>query len=150
MKKLFWIPVLLFVLSCEKESDPSLPVDSVVEVEIAEVSIDGAEKIVLSGKTRKEYSCSNYTINHRTANGEEAFSITFEEVVSDPEGRCFTALGPARAQIVLGALENGVYDLSLNNGALTNRGTLEVSDTEIVLNFPQQNGIEILTPVVLR
>ncbi len=150
MKKLFWIPVLLFVLSCEKDADPGLPVDSVIEVEIAEISVDGEEVMILSGKTRKEYSCSNYIINHSTAYGEEAFSITFEEVVPDPEGRCFTALGPARAQIILGALENGVYELSLNSGPFTNRGTLEVSDTEIILNFPQQNGIEVLTPVVLR
>ena len=47
-------------------------------------------------------------------------------------------------------LTNGQYELELNNAGLINKGILKISDSEIIIDFKNQNGIEIITPITKR
>lgn len=151
MKKLLWIPLMILFFSCEKgEVDHGQPIDSIIEIEMTEASLDNSGKIVLNCKTQKEYECFNYVIEYDRAGESAPFMITFQSVSLDSSGKCATAIGPARAEINLGILANGIYAIELNHGSSINRGILEVTDQELVLNIPQQKGVQILTPVVQR
>lgn len=50
----------------------------------------------------------------------------------------------------MSSLTNQQYELELNNASLKNKGVLKISDSEIVLDFKNQKGIEIITPVLKR
>src|SRR5690606_23994594 len=63
---------------------------------------------------------------------------------------CFTAIGPATTTIGLGDIGNGEYELELNNGALKNKGRLIVTDTDVILDFMGQGGIEIVRQTTKR
>ncbi|AHM63405.1 hypothetical protein D770_25810 [Flammeovirgaceae bacterium 311] len=150
MKNLMWIPFIALLFSCEKVQDSELLIDSVVEIELLEAVAAGTGEITLRCKTLKEYICYNYVIGYDKAGEGNALKINFQHIALGATQQCATAIGPATAEIALGKLEDGLYFLELNNGKLVNKGILEVSATEFILNFPQQTGIDILTPVVLR
>ncbi|WP_224997184.1 hypothetical protein [Cesiribacter sp. SM1] len=150
MKYLFCIPVFLLIFSCEKGPGDELLIDSLVEVEMAEAAVGGGEQVVLHCKTLKEYICYDYVIGYDRNGDGDVIRIDFQHIAPGASQQCASAVGPARASINLGNLENGEYAIELNNGKQLNKGTLEVSDKELILNFPKQTGIDILTPVVLR
>ena len=89
-------------------------------------------------------------ISYSKAGEGNSLKINFQHVSPDASGKCGAAVGPATAEINLGTLDTGIYTIELNNGVLENKGTLEITSTELILDFPQQKGIDILTPVVLR
>lgn len=148
MKRLLWIAFLSLTFACEKEDAELTPVDSVIQVEVKEALIEDSQMIILSCQTEKEYSCINFSIITDVKREENSFTVSFLGI--DGQKICATAIGPANAEINFGALENGLYKLELNSGSWKNKGTLVVSDQKLVLDFPQQNGIEILTPSVQR
>lgn len=150
MKNLFWIPLITLLFSCEKVQENELLIDSVVEIQMLDAAAAGSGDLLLRCKTLKEYICYNYVIGYNKAGEGNTLKISFQHVSLGASQQCATAIGPATAEVNLGILEDGLYDLELNNGKLVNKGTLEVTAKELILNFPQQKGIDILTPVVLR
>ena len=131
-----------------KEEIGELGIDSTIQVEIYEATIDNSTGFILSCRTEKDYTCSNFSIITDLDIHEDPFNITFLGV--DKPNLCATAIGPATKLIDLGTLAEGVYEITLNNGSLKNKGILEITGQEIMLKFSQQKGIEILTPRVLR
>jgi hypothetical protein len=150
MKYLSCIPLLFLFFSCEKEPEGELLIDSIVEVEMTETAASAAGEVFLNCKTLKEYICYKYVIGYDKAGEDNIIRINFQHVMPGTTQQCATAVGPATARISLGKLENGDYAIELNNGKMLNKGTLEVTNAELILNFPKQTGIDILTPVVLR
>lgn len=147
MKKVVYLLFLLFTVACHKEEELTGGLlDSTVQIE---AKIDkGTERIFLFCKTAKKYDCYNYKIATTTQTNGQPFHITFRGIIE--ASQCANASGPARAEINLGDLQAGEYALTLAVGDFSNNGTLQVTETEISLSFPQQNGIEILTPVIQR
>lgn len=150
MKKLTIFVLLTLFVACEQNNDDLLnknAIDSKIKVDAREY-LD-TKKIVLNCQTEKAYPCVNYPIlTEQHFNKNNQLSITFTNVVETDI--CFTAIGPATTMIDLSKLTNGLYELELNNASLKNKGVLKISDSEIVLDFKNQNGIEITTPVVKR
>lgn len=147
MKKLGILLSMLLLISCEKEESEQIPIDSDILIEVKEVGSD-PKRIVIVGKTEKEYNCYNNTIVTNKRFTQNTIEITFKAVEGDT--KCATAMGPATTEIDLGALDNGEYSLQLNTTTTKNEGLLKLTTTEIILEYSQQEGIDILTPVVQR
>ncbi|GAB3534078.1 hypothetical protein GCM10027443_20650 [Pontibacter brevis] len=147
MKKLGILLSMLLLISCEKEESEQIPIDSDILIEVKEVGSD-PKRIVIVGKTEKEYNCYNNTIVTNKRFTQKTIEITFKAVEGDT--KCATAMGPATTEIDLGALDNGEYSLQLNTTTTKNEGLLKLTTTEIILEYSQQEGIDILTPVVQR
>lgn len=147
MSNLKWIFVLLIGFSCSKEEVEILQVP-LIQIAVKEVTAAGSQNIILSCRTEKEYNCSNNSIIAEKEIKAKSIEVAFLGI-SFPE-ICATAIGPARREIDLGPLGNGVYEVEILAGTFTNKGILEISEQQVRLEFPQQNGIEILTAVVER
>ncbi|MGV3502221.1 MAG: hypothetical protein ACO1O1_00825 [Adhaeribacter sp.] len=134
--------------SCRpEEAVPTFPLESPVEVEIKEILLEGKKHVVLSCRTKKIYDCSNNYLKVSMQQAAGQVTVSFLGITGDR--LCLSALGPARADLDLGQLPNGQYQLKLN-GLEANQGTLTVTDTTIQLSFSQPQGIEIVNPVFNR
>jgi hypothetical protein len=150
MKNLLIFGVITFLTACEHDGPrlSSNPIDSEITIEAREVLDVGSRSLTFYCKTKKIYPCINFPIITDKVSNNYSYKITFTQVEETP--LCLAALGPASAVVDLSSLENGNYQIELNNADLKNTGTLKVTDSEIKLIFGQQNGIEILRPVTKR
>ncbi len=141
------LPVML-PLACEKETLLNeTAIDSKILIDIREYLRDN--KIVLACKTENFYPCMNYSIlTTQSYNGGNQVTVMFQGVFETDI--CLTAIGPASTEIDLSALSNGQYELTFINGKVENKGWLKISDSEIILDFKTQHGIEITTPIMKR
>lgn len=140
---------ILFVACGQSEADllKNNIIDSKIRIDIREY-LD-TRKIILNCATEKVYPCINYGIaSKQHLDRNNLLSVTFTDII-DP-GICLTAIGPAKGEVDLSNLSNQQYELELNNGNLKNWGVIKISDSEIVLDFKNQKGIEIVTPVLKR
>jgi len=149
MKKLLYLFFFWLIVSCEKEqTKPPITVDSLILIEVEDIMTNSEKKIILNCQTEKIYNCSNYYIDQTQIIADDKFSFIFNGIGTDKI--CTTALEPAKTTLYIGALASGAYPLSLKVNGLQNTGTLTVTDTKILLDFPQQNGLKILNPVYDR
>ncbi len=148
MRKTIIFILAIFSLACESEDFlKTNAIDSAIEIAIREDL--SSKRIVLVCKTEREYPCSNFPILTKQSFKENnKVSITFTNVAESEI--CFTAIGPATAEIDLTGLSNGKYELELNNGELKNKGSILISDTEISLDFKNLKGVKIAMPLVKR
>lgn len=150
MKARFLYPFIFCALlwGCgPDEAVPTFPLESSVEVEIKELLVAGTKHVVLSCRTKKDYECANNLIKVSVQQTAGQVSVSFLGITG--ERLCMEALGPARADLDLGRLPNGQYQLRLN-GLEANQGTLTITDSTIQLSFSQPRGIEIVNPVFNR
>ncbi len=151
MKKILIIPIFaISFLACESdEITKKQAIDSDIQVVLKELLAPQGSVWVLECETEKIYPCDNYGISYAQRYDLESITLTFLEV---PEiETCLTALGPATTMIGLGSITgNGEYEISLNNGAVENKGTLTLTDTEIILELSSENGIEIMRKTTKR
>lgn len=148
-KQLFLLLALsmMLPLACKKEVLLNeTAIDSKILIGIREYLSDN--KVVLACKTENFYPCMNYPILTTQSHDGNQVTVTFESVFETDI--CLTAIGPASTEIDLSALSNGQYELTFINGQVENKGWLKISDSEIILDFKTQNGIEITTPVMKR
>lgn len=145
--KLFFMFFGLLLVACDKEDEglDKSPIDSKVLISARESS---SGEIFLDCKTDKEYSCFNYKILATKQTAENSIEISFEAIEVD--GKCATASGPATTTINLGVLAIGEYGLTFNSMGVSNKGLLIVTQDQILLQFDNLEGIEILTPIVQR
>ena len=149
MKKLLYLFFFWLIVSCEKEEvKPQITVDSIILVEVQEIMAGSEKKLILNCQTEKTYPCANYYIRAIQEVSDNKFSVMFTNIGTD--GVCATALGPARTKIYLGSLDYGTYPLSIHVNGLRNTGTLTITNSQILLDIPQQNGIKITNPVYTR
>lgn len=130
-----------------EEVIPTFPLESSVEVEIKELAVAGNKHVVLSCRTSKMYDCANNFIRVSLQQAAGQVTVTFLGITGDR--LCMSTLGPARADLDLGQLPKGQYQLKIN-GLDSCQGTLTVRDATIELHFPQPKGIEIVNPVFNR
>ena len=147
MRKIVAVLGLLLFFSCEKE-ETSHPISSTIQIQTNELAIGNEKRIFLSCATEKIYACSNFNIITSQQAQPNLFQVHFSGI--DNIKHCATAIGPARAEIELGALKNGEYLLELNAKAFRNSGKIKITDSEIILSFPHQQGIAIMNPVYKR
>lgn len=137
------------LIACDNDTLPvDAYVDSRIEVVPLEYPVAGATQLGLRCRTEKTYPCSNYSIVTELTYSENKISATFVGI--HEMDICLTALGPASTVIDLSDVSNGEYELELNNGVLKNHGRLIISDSEIILDFQLQRGIEIIRKTTKR
>ncbi|MGV8092283.1 MAG: hypothetical protein AB2L24_10515 [Mangrovibacterium sp.] len=150
MKKISIFVIVALLVACEQDEDPlkKNAIDSKIKIEPREYLDLNSRQLVLYCQTEKAYPCINYPILTEQVFQENKLSITFTSVLETDF--CLTAVGPASAIINLGNMANGQYELELNNAELKNKGTLKISDSEITLDFKNQNGIEIVRQITKK
>ena len=150
MKRLLILSILTLSLSCS-DNDPELsknPIDSQILIETRELLDRESRSLTFYCKTEKIYPCINFPILTEKEVNENSFEVTFTGIGETMI--CFTAPGPASTTVDLQTVQNGDYQIELNNANLKNKGTLRLSETEIELVFGQLNGIEIIRPTTKR
>jgi hypothetical protein len=157
MKKLTIFVLATLIVACDKKNDDLLKKNDDLLKKIAIHSniiiytqdhLD-TKQLVLFCQTENDYACSNYSIQtEQNFNKDNQLSIIFTNVIK-PD-LCATSIGPATTKINLSKLTNGQYDLELNVAGIKNNGILKISDSEIIIDFKNQNGIEIITPITKR
>jgi hypothetical protein len=151
MKRIIYLPLILCLSVACETNDGNIdndPIDSSVLIEAREALDPTARQLTLYCATEKIYPCSNYTIRTETRREGKHIEISFKSV--ELGLICFTSLGPAVSLVDLGPTTPGTYSLTFRNGNIRSHGTLAVSDNEIELFFPQQNGIKIVRPLTNR
>jgi len=149
MKKLLYLFFFWLIVSCEKEEATSqIYIDSDILIEVQEITVSSEKKVVLNCSTEKIYDCSNYYIDLAQEKSADSITVDFNGI--SPDEICAPALSPAQTKINLGSLINGFYPLTLKIKQVENNSLLTVTDSQIHLDFPQQDGIRILNPVYTR
>ncbi len=135
------------IFGCDKEDEGTVTaIDSIIEISANETSPSG--EIVLDCRTKKQYNCSNYKIVSTKRTGQNSIEISF--IAVELGNLCATALGPATTKINLGVLPIGEYNLTFEVMGEQNNGLLKVTQTQIIFEFENLEGIEILTPTIQR
>lgn len=152
MKNAFNLVVLGLILlgACDNNNEDlrNDPIDSKIFIETREVLGSNSRSLTFYCRTEKSYPCINYPLAFSLNKTIGRYEMTFTDVIETD--MCFTAIGPATATVNLTTVPNGVYNFEINNVNLRNKGTLEISDSEINLHFSKQNGIEIVREKTLR
>jgi len=149
MKKLLYLFFFWLIVSCKKEGATSqISINADILIEVQEITISSEKRVALNCSTEKIYNCSNYYIDLVQEKSADSITVNFKGI--SPDEICATALGPAKTKIDLGSLTNGLYSLTLNINHLENNGLLTITDSQILLDFPRQDGIQILNPVYTR
>lgn len=140
----------LFTVACDlaNNSQPITAIESKIIITPMEVLGESSRSLSLVSKTEKIYPCINYPLLTDKIVKENGIFITFKSV--EETTFCLTALGPATAILDLGNVGNGQSNMELNTTSHRNAGNLTITDSEIIVDFPQQNGIEIVRKVTKR
>ena len=142
MKKLITLIFVISFISCEDEINlQSNPIDSNVIIELRELLGTDSRQFSLFCETEKQYPCVNYPILTEENFEKDKLDITFTEVVETDF--CFTAIGPATTIVNLPSLENGTYEIGLNNANFANKGKLIISNDKVDIIFKNPKGIHI-------
>lgn len=138
------------MVACDlaNNSQPITGIESQIIITPVEALGESSRSLSLVCNTEKIYPCINYPLLTNKVVNENGILITFEGV--EETNICLTALGPATATLDLGLVEIGQRDLELNTFVHRNIGNLTITDSEIILDFPQQNGIEVSRKVTKR
>ena len=142
--------LLILFVACEPNNlEPAqASLESGILIQPYEEIKDGKRSLVLLSQTEEIYPCMNFSLRAEKVLTDRSFKLTFTGV--EEQEICLTALGPASNKIELGSIPNGDYYIELNNGSVKNKGLLSVTNREIELVFAQQNGIQIVTPKLMR
>ena len=89
--------------------------------------------------TENEFGCSNYKIACHVALHKNVLNVDFSGV--EKGGICLRAMGPARSDINLGQLANGVYALTISAGEYKETGTLTVDKDHYKITI-KERGIK--------
>src|SRR5690606_35252709 len=104
MKKLAMLLGISLLFSCDKVEVHQTPIDSDILIEVNEIG-SASSRIVIKGKTEREYNCFNYTIATTKRYTQKNIDITFKAI--EGNNTFATAIGPATTEIDLGTLPNG-------------------------------------------
>lgn len=104
---------LLLFYGCKDERFHQLyrPIDSKVRISLWENLSTFQRALSFRCSTEKIYGCMNYSILYKLTKYGYAINIMFTEIYAPDI--CLTALGPATANVDLGSLADGAYNLSI-------------------------------------
>ena len=141
----------LLLFSCDDAAEPesvnTLGTD--VLFSMAEYFEPGQRTLSFKFLTQKDFPCINYRIKSDYRIEGQSLAIS----LSDVEGAdvCLEAIAPASSFLDLGELATGDYPVIIKVGdALTNTGTLTVTDESFSLVMNEEKGLIIQTPRLLR
>ena len=130
MKKIiaFSLLAISLLISCEKDSvEKTIDSDILISARLED------QKVFIDAETEKKFPCINYSIDYSSQKEEKTITINFIDIVKP--GGCYTALGPAKANIDLDELDQG------NNTIIFK---LDGVKTEVRLNVNAILSLEII------
>lgn len=140
--------LLLLVLSCadapidDNEVVINIPIDFTVDM-WENLEGNARDNLDLIVKTTRVYDCTNFEIDTQLDEGEKTFVLTLEDIIEPSDCEPYPAA--AQAWINLDELSIGNYTILINlKDAITNQGSLVVSDARFVLEMESPDGIELL------
>ncbi len=138
---------LLFTASCLKDKREYLPLGE-VEMYMIEGLAEDARYLFLEFATKDDFNCLNYFIRFNNNSSSGNIDIHLRDV--EKSDFCFTALGPAKAEINLGIYQIGTYQANIKVGELENSGTLQVTNSQYILTINDPQMLEVLFDTLNR
>lgn len=130
------LTLLINLIGCEdtvSDNTSYTSIDSRINIKLREELSANSKNVVLNCRTERIYGCINYGIDYSVIKNTNNFKIKFSRIIISDV--CLTALGPASAQINLGNLSSGTYDLNLEVNGKTESAVLTVTDSLYQINF---------------
>jgi hypothetical protein len=138
---------LLFTASCMKDKREYLPLGE-VEMYMIEGLAQDARFLFLEFETKEEYNCLNYFIRFDNNSSSGNIDLHLRDV--EKSDFCFTALGPAKAEVNLGIYQIGTYQTSIKVDEVENSGTLQVTNSQYILTLNNPQMIDVLFDTLNR
>ena len=138
---------LIFFSSCTKIEKEYYPIGDVNLKMVEGISPDN-RAIFLQFYTTQLFPCVNYFIRYDYANDGGNLNINLKDI--EKNDFCFTAQGPATAEMNIGSYLNGVYQFNLTIGEAVNPGTLEITSSRYILHFPSPDKLLLVTDTLNR
>lgn len=135
------LTLLLMINACEdtvSDNASYSSIDSRININLREDLSANSKNVILNCRTDRIYGCINYGIDYSVVKTANNFRIKFSRIIISDI--CLTALGPASAQINLGNLGAGTYNLTLEVNGKTESAALTVTDSLYQINF--QTGFD--------
>jgi hypothetical protein len=111
--------LFLFLQACDRP-DRFEKIDSDILVK----AFASGGNIEILAITEKQYPCANYGIKFSEKVSKKEIVISFRRIIVP--AMCLMAIGPAKAEIPLGQLEEGEYDIIFELNNTKNTGKLFV------------------------
>ena len=122
-------------------------IDSRILITPSEVLSPDARTLLLLCRTERIYPCVNYRIAYAVARRGARIEVSFQRI--EIGSVCFTAIGPARCDIDLGALAPGTYSLTFHVGTGDATFDLLVDDDVYAATPAGGEGVQF-SPSTLR
>ncbi len=156
LSKTVFLGIIAFFLisGCQYQKSPINPI--VVSNIETEFNIRMFEQLgannrlfVLHLSSVKLADCLNGGINYSLTNtADSGYNLTIKKTI-DP-GNCIEGIGPYQADVYIGRLENGTYNISINlQDVVENPGFLVVDDNQYELQLNSSHGLSV-SDVVLH
>jgi len=141
--------VLLTFAGCEDDKPGTTPLQT-VNVDIYETVNYGAKYLFLHFETDLKTYPVTYSIRNGLKTNGNNFEINLPDIQKDKYGDQNILKGAATADVGLGTLANGVYNLTIKVAQNINTGTLTVGDSLMVLDFPSPQALTVNHDTVRR
>ncbi len=122
----------LSLAACQKD-DEMYDLDGVVMLELREYATDGERKLGLYAETKDGYPCLNFLIDYELTHVSDGIHLHFLGVKAPTV--CLTAIGPAKAFVDFGKMDDGLHQLHFKLNNEHSQGSLLVSETLMELNI---------------
>ena len=137
----------LLTSSCEKPSapEPDSGISGRVWMSATETQAGPGHQLRLNFHDDYQYQCANYGLTTDYRLDERQLNFTFTGV-TEPNGVCTTATGPASSFIDISEMATGTYTLKLQVGNKSTTGVLELQDDYLSLRSSDPDIVEVSTP----
>lgn len=142
-----WVGIVAFALvGCKLESlqDPIIVTNIEKEfyINLWEELSPSSRNLRIDLQSIKNQDCLNYSIDYKWNATASQFDLGINDIM--PPADCLAGVGPAKTQIVVGDLENQVFNMKIGLGeTVINEGQLVVTGETYTLQMDTEEGIII-------
>lgn len=133
--------------SCLKIEKEYYPIGS-VNLRLVEGISPDTRALFLQFYTVEQFPCINYFIRYDYDNNAGNLKIHLKDI--EKNEFCFTAQGPATAEMNIGSYLIGSYQFNLTIGDAVNAGSLQVTPSRYILSFPSPDKLVLVTDTLNR
>ncbi len=150
-REILWLvicPVLLGGCLFDKQKDKIVQVSPEFSIKMFE-KLGESKDFQLHVSSIANQSCTNFTINLSSILSGGKLTLRINEIIQP--SFCLEGLGPAKGEANLGPVTIGSFKVNIQlKDALSNEGTLKVTDDEFKLELKTSDGLEVIFPSLLR
>ncbi len=139
MYRMFFIIIIhisfllaISLAACQKDKDMH-DLSGTVMLELRELAADGERKFGLYAETKEEYPCLNFLIDYDLTHTSDGTHLHLSGVKAPTV--CLTALGPAKAFVDLGKMDDGLHQLQFMLNEEYSEVNLLVSKEVVMANM---------------